>query len=83
MDVITIKQYKINEQRFKEVYKMLNKIWRYSINRGDFGGIVIADTMESAEQKVRNKYNDGEICVWKMTDDDYFDENNFDVFECY
>ena len=62
---------------------MLQNIWRYSINMGDCGGIVIADTVESAEQKVRQKYNDGEMCVWRVTDDDYFDVNNSDVFECY
>ena len=62
---------------------MLNNIWRYSINLGDFGGIVIADTAESAEEKVRKKYNVREICVWKMMEDDYFDENNTDVLECY
>ena len=62
---------------------MLKNVWRYSINMGNYGGIVIADTMELAEQKVRRKYNDGEICVLKMIDDDYFDESNSDVFECY
>ena len=62
---------------------MLNNIWRYSINIGDFGGIVIADTKELAEQKVKKKYNTDKICVWKMIDDEYFDENNIDVFECY
>ena len=60
-----------------------SSIWRYSINEGEFGGIVFADTFESAETKVRQKYDDGEICVWRMEYDDYFDSENPDVLECY
>ena len=62
---------------------MLNRVWRYSINEGEFGGIVFADTKESAERKVRRKYNDGDVCTWQMTNDDYFDRDNPDVLECY
>lgn len=62
---------------------MLEKIWRYSINEGDYGGIVFADTIESAESKVRQKYNNGEICVWLIVNDDYFDTKNPEVLECY
>ena len=63
---------------------VIEKIWRYSINTGEYGGIVIADSLEDAESKVRHKYpNKEKICVWKMIDDDYFDEKNPDVWECY
>ena len=61
-------------------------IWRYSINEGEYGGIVFADTFEIAEEKVRKKYNeykDEEICVWRILNDDYFDVENPDVWECY
>lgn len=64
---------------------MLNKLWRYSINIGEHGGIVLADTVEEAEAKVRMKYDDLHpyIIVWKMEDDEYYDPNNPDVFDCY
>ena len=58
-------------------------VWRYSINYGDFGGIVLGETLEQAKEKVKRKYGDVHILVWKMVDDDYFDEENQDVFECY
>ena len=58
-------------------------VWRYSINEGECGGIVIADTAKSAKEKIKRKYNDGEICVWQMKNDDYFDVENPDVWECY
>lgn len=58
-------------------------IWRYSINEGDFGGIVFADTIESAEKKLKNKYGNVEVLVWRILNDDYFDTENPDVWECY
>lgn len=58
-------------------------IWRYSVNDGEYGGIVFADTFEEAEEKVRRKYNDKEFCIWRMINDDYFDTENSDVWECY
>ena len=58
-------------------------IWRYSVNDGEYGGIVFADTFEEAEEKVRRKYNDKEFCIWRIIDDDYFDTDNSDVWECY
>lgn len=59
-------------------------IWRYSINKGEFGGIVFADTLELAEEKVRKKYPDKEkeILVWRIINDNYFDRENPDVWEC-
>ena len=58
-------------------------IWRYSINDGEFGGIVLANTIREAEEKVRKKYSDEEIKIWRMINDDYFDTENPDVWECY
>lgn len=66
-----------------EVYVL---VWRYSINEGEYGGIVYANSYESAMEKVKNKYkgyNDEEICVWRVIGDDYFDTENPDVWECY
>ena len=65
---------------------MLNKIWRYSINAGEFGGIVIANTLKEATEKVANKYKDKnkeEIEVWAFENDEYHDQDNADVIECY
>ena len=62
---------------------MLNNIWRYSINEGDYGGVVFSETKEGAINKVRQKYKNGDILVWLMTNDDYFDEQHQDVLECY
>ena len=63
--------------------KLCNKTWRYSVNDGSYGGIVYAISLEDAEVKLRNKYNEDNIKVWQMIDDDYFDVNNPDVLECY
>ena len=35
---------------------MLKNIWRYSVNEGDAGGIVIAENKDEAYEKVFNKY---------------------------
>ena len=61
----------------------MENIYRYSINNGEYGGIVFADTIESAKEKVSKKYNNEEICVWGILSDDYFDVDNPDVWECY
>ena len=62
---------------------MIERIWRYSINEGDYGGIVFAYTKKAAELKVRRKYPIGDICVWLMINDDYFDDKNPEILECY
>ena len=62
----------------------LEKLWRYSINEGDFGGIVIAETLDKAAEKVTKKYgNKGTIDVWMVKNDDFYDKENKDVIECY
>lgn len=65
-------------------------LWRYSINTGEFGGVVIADCLEEAYNKVQKKYGDknkygnkNEIEVWNFLNDDYYDKENKDVVECY
>ena len=59
------------------------QIWRYSINEGEFGGIVYADTFAIAEAKVKQKYPNADIQIWRIVNDDYFDTDNPDVWECY
>ena len=68
----------------------MKNLYRYSINEGDFGGIVIANTLKEATEKVRKKYgntnkygNVNEIVVWEFLNDDYYDVENKDVVECY
>lgn len=70
---------------------MLENIWRYSINEGESGGIVIANTKEKAEQKVKEMYEDygdsdnaeDEITVWKAILDDDYSKDYPDVLEIY
>ena len=62
----------------------VKNLYRYSINEGGFGGIVIANTLDEAVEKVRKKYGSAnEIAVWEFLNDDYYDEENKDVVECY
>lgn len=70
---------------------MLENIWRYSVNDGKYGGIVVASTQEEAEQKVKEMYEDwdGEsekedvIIVWKAMLDDDYSKDYPDVLEIY
>ena len=62
----------------------VEKLWRYSINEGDFGGVVIAENLNEATEKVVKKYKDGKmIDVWMVKNDDFYDKENKDVIECY
>ncbi len=62
----------------------LGNLWRYSINEGDFGGIVVAETLDKAAEKVIKKYgNKGTIDMWMFKNDDFYDKENKDVIECY
>lgn len=62
----------------------VGNLWRYSINEGDFGGVVIAETLDKAAEKVTKKYgNKGNIDVWMVKNDDFYDKENKDVIECY
>ena len=70
---------------------MLENIWRYSVNEGEAGGIVIANTKEEAEKKVKEMYEDydgsenaeDEVTVWKATLDDEYSKDYPDVLEIY
>ena len=62
----------------------MKNLYRYSINEGDFGGVVIANSLDEATEKVKKKYgNAEEIAVWEFLNDDYYDSENKDVVECY
>ena len=62
----------------------VKNLYRYSINEGDFGGVVIANSLDEATEKVKKKYgNAEEIAVWEFLNDDYYDRENKDVVECY
>lgn len=62
----------------------MTNLYRYSINEGSFGGVVLAGTLDEAAGKVKKKYgNASEIVVWEFLNDDYYDEKNKDVIECY
>ena len=61
-------------------------MYRYSIDYGKFGGIVIADTKIQAAALVKEKYSDypdNAILVWRWEDDDYYDPAIPSVIECY
>jgi hypothetical protein len=65
-------------------------LYRYSINEGSFGGVVLAGTLDEAAGKVKKKYGNtnkygeaNEIAVWDFLNDDYYDSENKDVVECY
>lgn len=69
----------------------MEDVWRYSVNDGEYGGIVVASTQEEAEQKVKEMYEDwdGEsekediIIVWKAILDDDYSKDYPDVLEIY
>jgi len=64
---------------------MRENIWRYCVN--GFGGIVMAETKELAESKIKSAYKHmnsfDEFSVWNIEDDDYFNKDYPDVWECY
>lgn len=70
---------------------MLENIWRYTVNEGEAGGIVIANNKEEAERKVKEMYEDYDgsedienvIIVWKALLDDYYSKDYPDVLEIY
>lgn len=62
---------------------MIDQIWRYSVNIGESGGIVLASKKEEAMELARNVYPEGDVEVWPMKADDYYDDNNPYVLEVY
>lgn len=70
---------------------MLENIWRYSLNNGECGGIVVASTQKEAEQKVKEMYEywnedlekEDVVKVWKVILDDDYSKDYPDVLEIY
>lgn len=71
---------------------MTGRIWRYSVNKDEAGGIVISDSCEDAERKVREKYRDwrgigkdseAETEVWEPESDSGYEGSHPDVLEIY
>lgn len=69
----------------------IEKFWRYSLDCGG-GGIVIADTIEEARQKIGAYYDDmgyyrfkieKSVDIWALGDDDCYEPNHPDVIDCY
>lgn len=62
-------------------------VWRYSLNFGEYGGLVFASSKENATEKILKKYGEKYkefyLDIWEWENDDYFDKNNLDVFELY
>lgn len=58
--------------------------YRYSINDGDFGGIVFALNEDEAMQKLQSFYKTQNLSaqIWKWEDDDFYRPVP-DVYECY
>ena len=64
--------------------------FRYSINYGDVGGLVVAADKDEARNKVYARYdgtyvdvNDDVLQVWDIKRDEYYDAEFPDVLECY
>ena len=62
----------------------LSNLYRWCDENG--GGLVIASSIEEAKEKLVKK-NDGSFAedykVWPWENDDYYDEDNIDVFDIY
>lgn len=81
-----------NTVKRRENEIMLERIWRYSVNEDEAGGIVLAAVKEEAESKVRNKYSgwsgmdctgEAEIKVWNASCGDGYSAKDPDVIEVY
>ena len=71
---------------FKRRKKLdLSKVYRWCDDYG--GGIVIADSIEDAESKLRSYYpvesGRHKFKIWLWMVDDYYDSSNPDVFDIY
>ena len=58
-------------------------IYRYSINRGDNGGCVLAQDTKKAKDLVRRRYPGAEVTIWDPTEDEFFDPDYPGVIEAY
>lgn len=63
----------------------LSNMYRWCDGVG--GGIVIANSLIEAQEKVKNALNNerdrNKLIIWPWTKDDYFDETNPDVLDIY
>jgi len=61
----------------------LNNLYRWCDDYG--GGIVIAESLLDAGEKLAKKYGEERknFIIWEFVDDDYYDEENPDVFDIY
>ena len=62
---------------------LLESIYRWCDAYG--GGLVVASSIEDARKKLEKKYDldRGPFIIWPWKKDDYYDENNVDVFDIY
>lgn len=58
-------------------------IYRYSINRGDNGGCVLARDAETAKDLVERCYPGAEVTVWDPKEDEFFNPDYPNVIETY
>lgn len=61
----------------------LNNLYRWCDAYG--GGLVIANSLEDAEDKLVKKYGEErkDFIIWELTNDDYYDDEHPDVFDIY
>lgn len=71
---------------------MSNNVWRYTVEHGNYGGIVVADSKEDAKEKVLSAYGDWyadlenlkeNIEIWNAESDESYNECYPDVLEIY
>jgi len=65
----------------------MKQFYRYSLDMSH-GGIVIATDKDEAKHKVAARYKDdedppGEILIWDIKEDEFFDEKHPEVMDCY
>jgi hypothetical protein len=64
---------------------ILDKIYRWCDPYG--GGLIIAESFEDAQYKLTKMLGSSrlidEVIIWPWLNDDYFDEENPDVFDIY
>lgn len=61
----------------------INNLYRWCDQYG--GGLVIADSLEDAGEKLAKRYGDDreEFIIWEATNDDYYDDDYPLVFDIY
>ena len=62
-----------------------DNVWRWSDSYG--GGLVIADSMNEAREKLERMFGEDrdakQTIIWPWVKDDYFDKDNPDVLDIY